>query len=110
LDEVSPETCWEDADFDSEDLCTLLNQAHASLRQKMAHGDSAELSKWLTHFFHGTIREKIEYKLLSIEEGLLDQEQTAKSLGSGQDEQAFEEALAAVRKGREYLANCLTRS
>ena len=50
----------EDADFGSEDLCTLLNQAHASLRQEMEQGDPAELAKWLTHFFHGTIREKIE--------------------------------------------------
>ncbi|SFM14025.1 hypothetical protein SAMN05421830_11619 [Desulfomicrobium norvegicum] len=97
----------EDADFGSEDLCTLLNQAHSSLRQEMTQGDPAELAKWLTHFFHGTIREKIEYKLLSIEEGLLDQEQTAKRLGSGQDELAFEEALTAVRRGREYLDELL---
>lgn len=80
--------------------CVLfLNQAHASLRQEMGQGDAAELAKWLTHFFHGTIREKIEYKLLVIEEGLLDQEQTAKRLGSGMDEQAFEEALRHSAQG-----------
>ena len=53
----------EDADFGSEDLCTLLNQAHASLRQEMTQGDPAELAKWLARFFHGTNREKIEYCL-----------------------------------------------
>jgi hypothetical protein len=97
----------EDADYGSEDLCTLLNQAHASLRQEMADSDAAALSKWLRHFFHGTIREKIEYKLQAIEEGLLDQEHAAKRLGGGQDEQAFEVALATVRKGREYLDELL---
>lgn len=97
----------EDADFGSEDLCTLLNQAHASLRQEISKGDPQELGKWLAYFFHGTIREKIEYKLLSIEEGLLDQEQVTKRLGSGQDEQAFELALATVRKGGEYLDELL---
>lgn len=97
----------EEADFGSEDLCTLLNQAHASLRQEMTVPDPAALSKWLRHFFHGTIREKIEYKLQAIEEGLLDQEQAAKRLGGGQDEQAFEIAIATVRKGREYLDELL---
>lgn len=97
----------EEADYGSEDLCTLLNQAHASLRQEMAASDAVALTKWLRHFFHGTIREKIEYKLQAIEEGLLDQEQTAKRLGGGQDEQAFEMALATVRKGREYLDELL---
>lgn len=97
----------EEADFGSEDLCTLLNQAHASLRQEISQGDPNALFKWLTHFFHGTIREKMEYKLLAIEEGLLEQEQATKRLGSGQDEQAFELALATIRQGGQYLDELL---
>lgn len=98
----------EEVDYGSEDLCTLINQAYASLRLELEGDDPESLEKWLRHFFHGAIREQIEYKLRSIEEGLLDQEKRIKELGSGRDQNGFDKALETIRKGRGYLDELLS--
>jgi hypothetical protein len=93
----------EDVDYGAEQLNVLLDSALGQIRSSI-DDNGAALLKYLKHVFLGTIREKIEYKILAIEDDLEIRKKEVKQTYSGKNDAAFEQALKDV----EYCRIALT--
>ncbi len=93
----------DDTDYDSEQLNVLLNCALGEIESAASEGGGT-LLKYLDYIFLGTIREKIEYKLLTIEEDLERRKKEVKQTYSGRDQADFEAAIADIEYCRAALS------
>ncbi len=93
----------EDIDYGSEQLNALLGSALSEAGSAGEEGGGS-LFRYLKYIFLETIREKIEYKLLAIEEDLDRRKGAVKKTYSGQDQADFEAAIRDI----EYCRMALT--
>lgn len=92
----------EEADYGAEALNVLLDSGFIGV-QSTLQGDGT-LLKYLQHVFLGTIREKVEHKILTIEEDLERRKAAVRQTYSGQDQPNFEAAIQDI----EYCRRALT--
>jgi hypothetical protein len=85
----------EETDYSSEQLDVLLGYALFAVKSAQQDGDET-LLKYLNFVFLSTIREKVEYKLLSMEEDLLERKREVRRTYAGQNETDFESALESI--------------
>lgn len=93
----------DDIDYGSEHLSILLQYAFEEIRSA-GKESGVPLLKYLKYIFLGAIREKIEYKLLAIEDDLEERKKTVKQTYAGNNEAAFDQAVQDV----EYCRIALT--
>lgn len=96
-------TLVDEIDYSFEQLNVLLSFALKQVRAAGAESKEALLNV-LRHIFLGIIREKIEYKLLAIEEDLDGRKQKVRTAYSGQNQADFEGAIRDI----EYCRMALT--
>ncbi len=92
----------EETDYSSEQLNVLLSYAFREVTAALREGDEA-LLQYLEHVLLGTIREKVELKLLAIEEDLAERKREVRRTYSGGDETDFEGALQNIQYCRRAL-------
>jgi hypothetical protein len=93
----------DETDYSAEQLNVLLTCALNELRSAEAESEGALLT-YLKHVFLGTIREKIEHKILAIEEDLERRKKQVQQTYSGEDQSDFESAIKDI----EYCRIALT--
>lgn len=112
-------TLLEESDYGSEQLDALLGAACHEIERIVSGGGSPsassgaekkgspsrdeELLSTLEHVFLGTIREKVEHKILSLEEDLEERKQAVRQTYSGRNEEAFEGAIRGIEYSRRAL-------
>ena len=85
----------DETDYSAEQLNVLLGCALHDLRAAEAESQGA-LSTYLKHVFLGAIREKIEHKILAIEEDLEKRKKQVRRTYSGEDQADFESAIQDI--------------
>ncbi len=92
----------EETDYSSEQLNVLLNSALREVDAILKEGGGT-LLQYLQHVFLGTIREKVEFKLLAIEEDLAERKRDVRRAYSGRNETDFESAIRNIQYCRTAL-------
>jgi hypothetical protein len=92
----------EETDYSSEQLNVLFSYAFREVTAALREGNEA-LLQYLEHVLLGTIREKVEFKLLSIEEDLAERKREVRRTYSGGNETDFEGALRNIQYCRRAL-------
>jgi hypothetical protein len=93
----------DEADYSSEQLNVLLGCALTEI-QNARYEQPIDFFKYLKHVFLGTIQEKIEYKLLTIEDDLQERKKEVKRTYSGTSQTDFEDAITDIEHCRAALS------
>jgi len=93
----------EEVDYSSEQLNILLSCALNETRLALDQGADS-FFKYLKYVFLGTIQEKVEDKLLAIDEDLQERKKEVRRTYSGQDQGVFEKAIRDIEHCRIALS------